>query len=479
MKLHNIILCGGSGSRLWPLSRGQHPKQFIPLINNQSLLQNTIKRANALPNASSPLLVCNTDHRHLVQQQATATGCTPDLLIEPMPRNTAPAIAAAAFYLQQQTDDPMMLVMPSDHLITDVEAFEKAVKQAIPHAETGKLMVFGIRPTHVETGYGYIHAGQTLGDTLCTEVQRFVEKPDHDTAQMYLASGEYFWNSGIFLFKASSYLNELAKLNSAMHAACAEAVHKGHQDPHAFLLDADAFAHSIDESVDYAVFEKARNVAMVKLDAGWCDLGSWSALAEVGETDDAGNQLIGDILAEGTRNTYINASHRLVAAIGLEDHVVVETKDAVLISSKQQCQDVKSIVSRLKTLERTEAQSHTQVQRPWGYYETLEDRPGFKVKRIVVYPGASLSLQLHHHRSEHWVVVRGTATVTKGEETFTLQCNESTYISREEKHRLANKSANELEIVETQVGDYLEEDDIIRLDDIYGRVKKTETVAAS
>ena len=452
-----VILSGGSGTRLWPLSRESHPKQFLPLLGGDtSLLQSTWLRLRGLPGAEAPLVVANEEHRFMVAEQLRQVGVTPAaLILEPVGRNTAPAIAVAALRAQAGGADPVLLVLPSDHVIADEAAFREAVLLALPAAQSGQLVTFGIVPNAPETGYGYIKAGP--GGHV-RPVERFVEKPDLETAQGYVASGEYFWNSGMFAFLASRYLEELDKHNPRMVELARES------------LDKASFAACPADSIDYAVMEKTDRAAVVPIDVGWNDVGSWSALWSVVEQDGDGNAHRGDVIARDCRNTLaIATDKRLLALIGLTDVVAIDTDDALLVAHKDRVQDVKEIVAALKRDKRTQATWHRKVYRPWGSYDGIDSGDRFQVKRIIVKPGAALSLQMHHHRAEHWIVVKGTARVTCGDKVFLLAENESTYIPLGSQHRLENPGRQPLELIEVQSGGYLGEDDIVRFEDVYGR----------
>jgi mannose-1-phosphate guanylyltransferase/mannose-6-phosphate isomerase len=462
-----VILSGGSGTRLWPLSRESHPKQFLPLLGERSLLQMTWLRLRGLPGADAPLVVANEEHRFMVAEQLREIGVTPSaLILEPVGRNTAPAIAVAALKAMAGGADPVLLVLPSDHVIADEPGFRAAVLAALPAAEAGSLVTFGIVPTAPETGYGYINAAAGEG---VRPVLRFVEKPDLATAEQYLASGGYFWNSGMFAFRASRYLEELARSQPKMVESAREALDKATRDADFLRLDRAAFAACPADSIDYAVMEKTDRAAVLPIDVGWNDVGSWSALWSVVEQDGNGNAHRGDVLARDCRNTLAISDKRLVALIGLNDLVVVDTDDAVLVAHKDRVQEVKEIVASIKQAKRPQATWHRKVYRPWGSYDGIDSGERFQVKRIVVKPGAALSLQMHHHRAEHWIVVRGTAQVTCGEKVFLLGENESTYIPLGSKHRLENPGKQPLELIEVQSGGYLGEDDIVRFDDVYGR----------
>lgn len=465
-----VILSGGSGSRLWPLSREHYPKQLLALIGEDTLLQATVKRLIGLPGQSAPLMVCNETHRFLVAEQLRRIGISPShIILEPIGRNTAPATAVAALISMNYHPETLLLILPADHLIAQVETFQNAVKAGVPLAQAGYLVTFGIVPTHPETGYGYINARESIEDTVVLSVERFVEKPDFETAKQYVDSGEYYWNSGMFLFKASRYLEELEKFAPNIVGACRQAIDNALEDKDFLRLDPAAFRACPSNSIDYAVMEHTHAAAVVPLDAGWSDVGAWSSLWEVSEQDSNGNVIIGDVLLEDVRNCYLRADNRLLAVIGVEDQIIVETADAILVVHKDQVQSVKNIVSRLKAADRPEANLHRKVYRPWGSYEGIDNETRFQVKHITVNPGASLSLQMHYHRSEHWVVVKGTAQITRGEDTFILSENQSTYIPLGIKHRLANPGKLPLEIIEIQSGSYLGEDDIVRYEDAYGR----------
>jgi mannose-1-phosphate guanylyltransferase/mannose-6-phosphate isomerase len=466
-KLVPVILSGGSGTRLWPASREAHPKQFLPLAGTQSLLQQTWLRVAGLPDTAPPLVVGNEEHRFLIAEQLREVGAAAGpIVLEPLGRNTAPAIAAAALVAQADGSDPLLLVLPSDHLIGDEAAFRAAIAQARAAAEDGSLVTFGIVPDAPETGFGYIQAGPGEG---VRAVARFVEKPDAATARAYVDSGQYFWNSGMFLFRASRVLEELEAQRPAMLGHVRAAVAAARTDADFLRLDRAAFAAAPSESIDYAVMEHTTRAAVVPMAAQWSDVGSWSALWQVSERDADGNALRGDVLALDTRNTLAHAPRRLVALLGVDDLVVVDTEDALLVARRDGVQQVKEIVARLKADGRAQVQTNTRVFRPWGSYETVDAGERFQVKRIVVKPGAALSLQMHHHRAEHWVVVRGTARVTCDERVFELAENQSTFIPLGSKHRLENPGTQPLELIEVQSGGYLGEDDIVRFEDVYGR----------
>ena len=462
-----VILSGGSGTRLWPLSREAYPKQFLPLVGDETMLQATWRRVADLAGAG-PLVVANHEHRFMVAEQLREAGATPSaILLEPTGRNTAPAIAVAALEAMSQGEDALLLVLPSDHAITDVPAFHAAVAKAKVAADAGALVTFGIQPTGPETGYGYIKAVDGSG---VRAVERFVEKPDRSTAEAYVASGQYYWNSGMFLFRASRYLAELERLQPGMLASCREALHQARRDEDFVRLDPDAFGACASDSIDYAVMEKTPNAAVVPLDAGWNDVGSWSALWDVTPQDADGNAHHGDVISIGCKGCYAHGE-RLIAMIGLEDIVVVDTDDALLVGHRDRIQEVKDVVARLKKEKRSQATWHRKVYRPWGAYDSIDNGGRFQVKRITVKPGAQLSLQMHHHRAEHWIVVSGTGKVTRGDETILLAENQSTYIPLGVVHRLENPGKLPLELIEVQSGSYLGEDDIVRFEDKYGRSK--------
>lgn len=472
-----IILSGGSGTRLWPLSRELYPKQLLPLVTRRTMLQETAARLEGLADLDAPIVVCNEAHRFMVAEQLRLIEVTARaIILEPVGRNTAPAVAVAAFAVQVSGEDPVLLVLPADHAIDDVGAFQKAVAIAAVQAAAGKLVTFGVVPRKPETGYGYIRRGKAEGGkgkgankSAAFAVAEFVEKPDQKRAEGFVASGEHYWNSGMFMFRASRYLEELGRLAPDIHAACGKAFAEARTDLEFLRLPAAAFGECRSDSIDYAVMEKTRDAVVVPLDAGWSDVGSWAALHEASPADAAGNVTHGDVIAESTRNCYVYSSDRLVATVGLEDHVVVETKDAVLVAPRSRVQDVKLLVNRLKAEQRYETSLHREVFRPWGSYDSLDAGDRFQVKRLIVKPGAVLSLQLHHHRAEHWVVVSGTARVTRGEEEFILEENQSTYIPIGVKHRIENPGKIPLHIIEVQSGSYLGEDDIVRFEDKYGR----------
>lgn len=462
-----VILSGGSGTRLWPMSRKAYPKQLLPLTGNKySMLQETLLRVK---NLATPIVVANEDHRFIVAEQIQeVSNKKVDILLEPMGKNTAPAITLAAFAAMQKHPEAIMVVLPADHLISNTKAFQHALDLAVAAAQENKLVTFGIVATHAETGYGYIKTKKTRDPVL--EIQQFVEKPDSVTAKRYLKSGNYYWNSGMFVFRASVFIAELEKHNKAILNACMTAFEKAKTDLDFIRIDRDAFAKSPEDSIDYAVMERTSNAVMVPLDAGWSDLGSWSSVWDVMKKDKQQNVVVGDVIAEDCHNSLFFAEDHLIAAIGVDDLIVVDTKDALLIAKKDRVQDVKKIVDKMKSGKRSEHLIHRQVYRPWGSYEGIGEGSRYQVKRIIVKPGASLSLQMHHKRAEHWIVVVGTARVQRGEDQLHLKENESIYIPLGEKHRLTNTGTTPLELIEVQSGAYLGEDDIVRFEDHYGRL---------
>ena len=467
MQIIPVILSGGSGTRLWPLSRKQHPKQYLSLADEQTMLQATIQRLQGLENLAVPIVICNQEHRFLVAEQLQQINIEkPTIILEPEGKNTAPAIAAAAHYIK----DGLMLVLPADHIIQDIQAFHQTIKIAIKQAEQDKLTTFGITPTEPNTGYGYIEKFSEMEDHAC-KIKRFVEKPNLKTAKQYLEDGNYLWNSGMFLFTAQNYLKELNKYNPQISESCKQAVEKAKQDYDFLRLDPTAFSESPADSIDYAVMEKTENAVVVPLDAEWNDIGNWSALYQIGEKDKNNNVIKGNAITTETSNSYINANHHMIATIGVDNLIIVDTADATLVASKDKTQQVKQIVEQLQQQNRTEEQLHRKVYRPWGWYDTIDNGHRFKVKRICVNPGATLSLQKHYHRAEHWIVVKGTAKITNGEQKELLNENQSTYIPIGTSHRLENPGKLPLEMIEVQSGGYLGEDDIERLEDHYGRLE--------
>jgi mannose-1-phosphate guanylyltransferase/mannose-6-phosphate isomerase len=475
-----VILSGGAGTRLWPLSRELYPKQFLPLVGDRTMIQETALRAAGLPDASAPIVVCNEAHRFLVAEQLRQVGIEPGcILLEPAGRNTAPAVAVAALAALSRAGQPagkstdtLLLVLPADHVLVDVAAFRKAVDSALPAARAGRFVTFGVVPTHAETGYGYIRQGPGTG--AARPVAEFVEKPDCARAEKLVASGDYLWNSGMFLLPARAYLDELGRLDAAMLAACRQAFESAESDLDFVRLGKKAFEACRADSIDYAVMEKTEHAVVVRLAAGWSDVGSWASLQDALSPDPSGNVTRGDVLSEDSRDCLLYSTERLVAAVGLRDHVVIETKDAVMVAPKQRVQDVKLLVEHMKRAGRSESGLHREVFRPWGSYDSVDAGPRFQVKRLTVKPGAQLSLQKHRHRAEHWVVVRGTARITRGQDVFLLGENESTYIPAGTLHRIENPGTDALQIIEVQSGSYLGEDDIERIDDTYGRKGRTD-----
>jgi mannose-1-phosphate guanylyltransferase / mannose-6-phosphate isomerase len=463
-----VILSGGSGTRLWPLSRGHYPKQFLPLVTQNTMVQETILRLNGIPGLNRPIAVCNEDHRFMMAEQLLEIGIKPSaILLEPMGKNTAPAVALAA--LSMESPDEVLLVLPADHVITDIEAFQTGIKEAEALAQRGYLVTFGIVPTHAETGYGYIMRDSVkIGNAF--KVAAFVEKPDAATAKNYLKSGDYLWNSGMFAFTAGNFLRELEKYNPKMLAACAQTLQTAKADLDFTRLDKAVFGTCPADSIDYAIMEKTDKAVVIPLDAGWNDVGSWSSLWGVTNKNDSGNAVSGDVVTVDCKNSYIYSEDKLVTVIGVEDLIVVETKDAVMIAHKDRVQDVKQVVDYLKQNGRNEAEVHRKAYRPWGHYDSVDSGERHQTKRIIVKPGGKLSLQKHHHRAEHWVIVKGTAFVTRGDEQILLTENESIYIPLGTLHRLENPGVIPLEIIEIQSGGYLGEDDIVRFDDNYGRI---------
>ncbi|MGK0703529.1 mannose-1-phosphate guanyltransferase [Yokenella regensburgei] len=474
-QLYPVVMAGGSGSRLWPLSRVLYPKQFLCLKGDLTMLQATIHRLNGVQ-CESPVVICNEQHRFIVAEQLRKLNkLTENIILEPAGRNTAPAIALAAMAAVRQSPDtdPLMLVLAADHVIQDEEAFRRAVLDAIPHAESGKLVTFGIVPTLPETGYGYIRRGEAVSteqDTQAFQVAQFVEKPNLDTAQAYVASGEYYWNSGMFLFRAGRYLEELNKFRPDIYGACEQAMAVVDPDLDFIRVDEAAFLACPEESVDYAVMERTADAVVVPMDAGWSDVGSWSSLWEISHHTAEGNVHHGDVISHKTENSYVYAESGLVTTVGVKDLVVVQTKDAVLIADRHAVQDVKKVVERIKADGRHEHHIHREVYRPWGKYDSIDAGDRYQVKRITVKPGEGLSLQMHHHRAEHWIVVAGTAKVTINDDITLLGENESVYIPLGATHCLENPGKIPLDLIEVRSGSYLEEDDVVRFADRYGRV---------
>lgn len=479
MLIQPVVLSGGSGTRLWPLSREKHPKQLLSLIGgDDTLLQATIRRVDGIADAQlcSPMVVCNEEYRFVIAEQLRLMGKDGPIVLEPFGRNTAPALTLAALAALRDGVDPILLVMPADHVITDTLAFQEAVGYGAVLADEGVVVTFGITPDSPETGYGYIQIGSVCGEGAACEIARFVEKPDLATAQSYLDDGSYLWNSGLFMMRASVWLSAIGVCRPDILEACQVAWARGSVDGTFLRVDKEAFAQCPSDSIDYAVMERITEgeldlpvAVVIPLSAGWSDVGAWDALWKVLPKDDDGNVTQGDVVLHDCRNTLAMSANRLVACVGVEDVVVIETSDAILVSHKNRTQDVKKIVDHLKRAGRTEGELHRKVFRPWGFYDSVDSGGRFLVKHIVVKPGASLSLQMHYHRAEHWVVVRGTAKVTRGEESFLVSENESTYIPLGTKHRLENPGRMPLEMIEVQSGSYLGEDDIVRYEDVYGR----------
>ena len=482
MLLQPVILSGGAGTRLWPLSREAHPKQFLPLVGSESLLQATVARLDGLAAPSgpiptaAPIVVCNEQHRFLVIDQLAEQGRqAAAVILEPVGRNTAPALTLAALAATADGSDPLLIAMPADHAIADGHAFREAVARGWTLAKDDAVVTFGIVPDSPATGFGYLRKGAAEGEAF--RLEAFVEKPDAETARSYLSTGEFLWNSGIFLLRAGRWLELLGRLRPDILAACRAAWAGGMRDLEFLRVDAESFRACPSDSIDYAVMEPYTaepdaRARVVPLDAGWSDVGAWASLWAVSERDAAGNAVHGDVFTHGATGNLINAQHRMVAAVGVTDLVVVETADAVLVADKAQAQDVKVVTDFLKLAGRSESRCHRRVHRPWGTYEPVDGGERFQVKRITVKPGASLSLQMHHHRAEHWIVVRGTARVTRGDEVFLLAENQSTYIPLGVSHRLENPGVIPLELIEVQSGAYLGEDDIVRFEDRYRRDSK-------
>lgn len=472
IEIQPVVVAGGAGTRLWPLSRGENPKQFLQIMSaSQTMLQSTIQRLNGLVTCP-PILICNEVHRFLAAEQLRVIGCEDvQIILEPEGRNTAPAIALAALNaVKKEGCDPLLLILASDHFIADVDAFHCAVNVAIPIAHAGELVTFGVVPTHPEIGYGYIEKGLALDLDGGFKIKRFVEKPDADVARNYFESGNFLWNSGMFLFKASRYLEELKRYAPEILESCELAIAESQSDLSFTRVKKEEFLKCKSDSIDYAVMEKTENAAVVPLNAGWSDVGGWSALADLSLKDVDGNACRGDSIIMDSSNSYVHASHRLVATIGVKNLIIVETKDAILVVNKDNVNDIKKLVEKLKEEGRPEHYHNIEVYRPWGKYESVDSGKRYQVKRITVNPGAKLSVQMHHHRAEHWIVVSGTAKVKNGEESYLLTENQSIYIPVGQVHSLENPGVIPLELIEVQSGSYLGEDDIVRLSDVYGRV---------
>ncbi len=467
--LYPVILSGGSGTRLWPLSRALYPKQLQPLVTEKTMLQETALRLNGQAGVAAPLVVCNNDHRFAIAEQLQQLGIRPEaMLLEPVARNTAAAVAVAALYIAATDPEAILAVLPADHAIADTDGFRAAIAHATEQARAGRLVTLGIKATGPNVGYGYIERGASLGDGVYA-VERFKEKPDAATAAAYVASDRYYWNGGIFVFSAARFLAELRRLQPAIVDACAASLDKAKRDLDFLRLDEAGFAASPNISIDYAVMEHTADAAVIPVDIGWNDVGAWDALWEIGSKDARGNVVIGDVIAQDVTNCYIRTEKTLVAAVGVSDLLIVETGDAVLVTPRSRAGEVKEIVAELKRRGRPEESAHPRHHRPWGYYETVDVGDRFQVKHLMVKPGGQLSLQMHHHRAEHWIVVRGTGKITRGEQTTIMGPNESTYIPIGMTHRLENPGRLPLHLIEVQSGAYLGEDDIVRYDDVYQR----------
>jgi mannose-1-phosphate guanylyltransferase / mannose-6-phosphate isomerase len=469
MKIIPVILSGGSGTRLWPLSRKQYPKQYLPLVGDKTVFQETILRLNGIENLADPVIICNVDHRFLVAEQFQQIDITnPTILLEPIGRNTAPAIAAAAIHSLKLSDNAVLLVLSADHIIKDIDSFHSAINIGSKHAQNGKLVTLGVLPKNANTSFGYIKTSNNYNDGVY-RVEEFVEKPDLETAKTYLEQGNYLWNSGMFMFKANTLIDELTTYSSNIVKAVSLSVEKATQDLGFIRLDKQTFESSPSDSIDYALMEKSNNVVVVPLDAEWNDIGSWSALYDISSKDNSGNVISGDVIAQDTTNSYIKTDHNMIVTIGVDNLIVVDTPDATLIATKDKVQKVKQVVEQLQKKGRYEEQLHRKVYRPWGWYDSVDKGDRFQVKRICVNPGASLSLQKHAYRAEHWIIVKGSALVTNGDKTELLVENQSTFIPVGTLHRLENPGELPLEMIEVQSGSYLGEDDIERFEDSYGR----------
>lgn len=467
-----VILAGGSGTRLWPLSRKHYPKQLLKLFGDKTMLQQTLLRLEGIPNLAPPIIVCNEEHRFMVAEQLHDIGQKKSsIILEPIARNTAPALALAAIHARTLGDNPILLVLSADHMIRDIPIFQAAVNDSIHAAQLGHLATFGVQPTRPETGYGYIKTQRASSskDKVFVPVAEFVEKPDLATAEQYLAEGCYYWNSGMFVFQTEVFLRELKEQSADVIAAAEQAKVLAVQDLDFIRIDKDSFAQAPNISIDYALMEKSKNVVCVPLDAGWSDVGDWKSFWDLSDKDATGNSLIGDSIDIGSTNTLVFSQDKLVATLGVNNLMIINTPDAVLVADKSQAQQVKSIITQIEKQNRSEHLQHREIYRPWGCYDAIDNGDRYQVNRIRVKPGGSLSLQIHHHRAEHWIVVKGTALVQKGDDTILLSENESTYIPVGTKHRLSNPGKIPLEIVEVQSGPYLQEDDVIRYEDSYGR----------
>ncbi len=471
MNYYPVILTGGAGSRLWPISREYFPKPLLPLFGDQTLLQDTANRLDSIDTVGNPVFVCNEEHRFLVAEQVRTLGKEPEaIMLEPEGRNTAPALTIAAIYLVEKDPEAIMVAMPADHVIPDAAAFTATVEKAGQLAQAGYLVTFGVVADKPETGFGYIRRGDELSASAGYQVDSFVEKPDAEAAQGYLDAGGYYWNAGIFVLRADRWLEEIGKYQPDILAACKRAMADSERDSDFVRANKEAFLASPSDSIDYAVMEKTDKAAVIPMETSWSDVGSWSSIWEISGQDEEGNVTKGDVLTHNTTNSLFMAENRCIAAVGLDNIIVVETSDAVLVADKNECQDVKAIVNQLKQNDREEYRFHSRVYRPWGDYEGIDSGTRYQVKRLTVKPGAKLSLQMHHHRAEHWIVVSGTARVTSGDDVFMLSENESTYIPLGTTHRLENPGSIPLEIIEVQSGSYLGEDDIVRFEDVYNRI---------
>ena len=471
MQIIPVILSGGSGSRLWPLSREQHPKQYLPLVGNNTMLQETLLRLKGLDNLTDPVIICNSSHRFMVAEQLKQIDINNStILLEPVGKNTAPAIAAAAIYTinsAQDKEDQILLILSADHLIEDISSFYSAIDGATKYATNGKLVTFGIVPVDANTGYGYIHKGKALNNAFT--IKEFIEKPNQKDAKLFLNSGDYLWNSGMFMFKPGVFIEELSLFDSGMASLVELSIKNASSDLDFFRLDSDSFSQINGESIDYTVMEKTDKAVVVPLNVNWHDIGSWSALYNISEKDENNNVIKGDVVTEQTSNSYIYAGNKMIATLGIDNLVIIDTPDATLIVSKDKTQEIKSITERLAQENRYEQKLHRKVYRPWGWYDSLESGANFQVKRLYINPGEKLSLQSHKKRAEHWIVIKGVAKITCGSKTFILKENQSTYIPKKSKHRIENTHGDVLEIIEVQSGVYFGEDDIVRYHDEYGR----------